>query len=89
MIATTSSKMLTRSSITLSRYTMTRAFVSTQAQSIIKEQDQPFQFKNQDYHHQVAPLSSSTVYTPDQTTLSNVLDDASTFSPVVNAVFDE
>lgn len=86
-IATSSSKMLARTS-TLSKHTIARAYLTTSAQRIAREQDNYLQFKDQ-AHHQVAPLSSNTLYTPTQSNSSNVFDDASTFSPVVNAVFDE
>ncbi|CAO3613862.1 unnamed protein product [Cunninghamella blakesleeana] len=88
MSIATSSKILVRAN-TLSKSTIARAYLTTSTQRIAREQDNHLQFKDQ-AHHQVAPLSSNTLYTPNQSNSSNVFDDASsTFSPVVNHVFDE
>ncbi|ORZ15231.1 hypothetical protein BCR42DRAFT_416679, partial [Absidia repens] len=46
-----------------------------------------YQLKNQEDHHQVAPLTNSTIYAANEDVLT--LDDlTSTFSPTINAVFD-
>jgi hypothetical protein len=47
--------------------------------------EEPTQMPEDKVHHQMAPLTDSTIYSPQGTTESN----PTFFSPIVNAVFDE
>ncbi|ORZ20574.1 hypothetical protein BCR42DRAFT_409070, partial [Absidia repens] len=63
-----------------------RGYISTGVQEDVVHSD-IYQMKNQEEHHQVAPLTNTTIYAANEDVLT-LNDISAPFSPTVNAVFD-
>ncbi|KAI8882694.1 hypothetical protein K501DRAFT_285729 [Backusella circina FSU 941] len=68
--------------IAVSKRTVRAYLATTTTTTTIEE---PTQMPEDKVHHQVAPLTDATLYSPQGTTEVN----PTFFSPIVNAVFDE
>lgn len=72
----------------VSKRSMVRTFSSSRVSCFSKEEPK---FQLEKTHHQVAPLTDSTLYAPQghAASTSAAAEEATIFTPSVNAVFDD